>query len=82
MCVVVVVDGSGGGGVAGGLEQSLLQPGVDLPHETVPIDDVEAGDDAYVHGPDDHRGHHRHAGGMGDIRSAPKWAGLHAGTIR
>ena len=69
-------------GLPDGLDQSLLQSGVDLPHEAVPIDDVEAGDDADVHGPDDHRGHDRHPGGMGHIRSAPEWAGLHAGTIR
>ena len=82
MRVVVVVDGPGGGGLADGLGQPLLQPGIDLPDEAVPIDDVEAGDDADVHGPDDHRRRRRDAGGMGHIRSAPLRKSLHAGTNR
>jgi hypothetical protein len=80
--VVIVGGGSGGGGTADDLVQSLLQSGVDLPQETVAIDDIEGRDDTYVHGPDDHRRDDRHAGGMGHMRSAPEWANLHAGTIR
>ncbi len=82
MRVVVVVDGPGGGGLPDGLVQPLLQPGIDLPDEAVPVDDVEAGDDADVHCPDDHRGHDGHPGGMGHVGSRHCGAGLHAGTIR
>jgi hypothetical protein len=36
--VVVVADGPGGSGLADGLGQPLLQPGIDLPDKVVPID--------------------------------------------
>ena len=69
-------------GLTGGLVQSLLQPGIDLPDETVPVDDVEGGDDADVHGRDDHRGHGGHTRPRGPHTVPATSASLHAGTTR
>ena len=45
MGIVVVVDGSGGDRLAGGLVQSLIEPSVDLGDQSMPIDDIETDDD-------------------------------------
>jgi hypothetical protein len=52
--VLIVADRSGGSRVADDLIQPLVQTSIDLVHEPVPVDDVESGDDAYVHRCDDH----------------------------
>ena len=64
------------------LGQSLLQSSIDLPDQSVSIDDIKSGNHTYVHGPDDQRGHDGHTGGMGHIGPAPHGASPHAGTMR
>jgi hypothetical protein len=80
--VVVVANRPGGSGLPDGLGQPLLQPGIDLSVKVVPLDNVEAGDDAHVHCPDDQRRRRRDTDCMADIRFAPLRESLHAATNR
>ena len=80
MRIVIGVNRGGGVGLASGLFQSLLESGVDLTDQMMPLEKIETGDDTHVHGGDDDRSNSCDARRVADIRPAPYRTTPHAGT--